>query len=364
MQAVKSGPAVAVVIPVRNRPALLAETLDSLRAQSLRDWEAVVVDDGSAPAELAATRAAAASDERIRCWSRSTLPAGAAACRNLGVEATRAPLVVFLDSDDLLAPGALAGRVAAMHAHPDADFVVRGCEVFERVPGDVVEPWNDASTDEDDDLDRFLACDTPWQTTAPTWRRAALERLGPWSASALSWQDWEFHLRALALGLAYLRDPVRDYFHRRAHAGSLRARHDDLPLLRQRGELLGGVHALLRRTGTTTAARDQLLTGLFLRFALKCARLHRDVDAALEILAGAADAGLLEGTRLEAARAAVLAGVAGQHAGEEDPVNVRRFPELAAVCQSAGRRRAREAPARAPTPGPARPGAGAQQFPA
>ena len=339
-----AAPLISVVIPVRNRPALLTETLASLRAQSLQNWEAVVVDDGSAPAELAATRAAAASDERIRCWSRSTLPAGAAACRNLGVESSRANLVVFLDSDDLLAPGALAGRVAAMHAHPDADFVVRGCEVFDQVPGDVGEPWNDDSTDEDDDLDRFLACDTPWQTTAPTWRRAALARLGPWSASALSWQDWEYHLRALALDLNYVRDPVRDYFHRRAHAGSLRARHDDLPLLRQRGELLGSVHALLRRTGTTNAARDRLLTGLFLRFALKCARLHRDIDAALEILAGAAHAGLLEGARLEEARDAVFAGVAGQHAGEEDPVNVRRFPELAAVCQSAGRQRAREAP--------------------
>ncbi|HEX3606474.1 MAG TPA: mycofactocin biosynthesis glycosyltransferase MftF, partial [Candidatus Dormibacteraeota bacterium] len=92
---------VAVVIPVRDRPAELARALAGLGAVA----EVVVVDDGSADARAAARVAADAGARLVR----APRPEGPAAARNRGLRATSAPLVAFVDSDCELGPGWLDG---------------------------------------------------------------------------------------------------------------------------------------------------------------------------------------------------------------------------------------------------------------
>lgn len=346
-----SSPLVAVVVPARGRVELLAETLDSLAGQTFAAWEAVVVDDDPAGAERSALRRAARRDPRVRILAREEEPAGAPACRNLGVAATTAPFVVFLDSDDLLLPAALEQRVELLERDSKFDFVVRAGEVFDVRLGDVGVPWNDLEGG--DDLDRFLANDTPWQTSGPLWRRQALQRVGRWDEAALSWQDWDYHVRALAAGLRYAKDPVVDYCHRRARAGSMSQRHDDRDVLVARTRTFAAAHAALVRAGRLSARRRRLLRGLFLRFALKTARLHTDRAAGHAILDAAAATGLVSRERLASARALVDAAAAGA-GGEECPAAIAVFGELAAVCLSAGRRRARDTPARDTEPAWAR----------
>jgi hypothetical protein len=205
----EEAPLISVVTPTRNRAKLLQQTLDSVAAQTLSAWEHLVVDDGSddGTAELMATRTAA--DGRISYINRQSPSAGANVCRNIGIRAARAPLVVLLDSDDLLAPHCLEQRVALMSRNPDLDFATFQGGVFRAAPGDIRRVMDDQLLG--DDLCRFLFFETPWVITGPTWRRESLIRLGLFDEGLLSWQDIELHVRALTAGSHYIRLPDVDH---------------------------------------------------------------------------------------------------------------------------------------------------------
>jgi glycosyltransferase involved in cell wall biosynthesis len=207
-----TAPRVSVVTPTRNRLALLTQTLDSVAAQTLSDWEHIVVDDGSDDGTAAMVRERAAADPRVRYVMRECEPSGANACRNIGIRTACAPLVVLLDSDDLLEPTCLERRVGVMDRNADVDFATFQAAAFEETPGDLARRLDDQLIG--DDLCRFLFFETPWQTTAPIWRREALLRLGLLDESLLSWQDIELHVRAIATGCRYLRFREVDYHFR------------------------------------------------------------------------------------------------------------------------------------------------------
>lgn len=200
---------VAVITPTKNRLQLLQETVDSVQRQSYGAWEHLIVDDGSDDGTAAEMTRRAATDERIRYIKRVGAVSGANACRNLGVAESRADLIVFLDSDDLLEPDSLARRVAVMRRNEDLDFVTFQTGVFKSVPGDLRRQLDPELIG--DDLLRFLLFEVPWQTTAPTWRKTAFLQLGGFDESLSSWQDVDLHIRAIAHGLHYVRFPDVDH---------------------------------------------------------------------------------------------------------------------------------------------------------
>ena len=118
----------------------------------------------------------------------------------------------FLDGDDALAPTCLQRRVEAMKSNPMVDFAVFPTWVFRATPGDTRLFWNQFTTE--NDLDRFLRSDMPWHTSGPIWKKTSLRQKGPWDVRALSAQDWEFHIRAIAAGLSYIKVPEPDSFWR------------------------------------------------------------------------------------------------------------------------------------------------------
>ena len=115
---------VSVIIPSYNREALLCETLDSLRAQTFSDWEAIIVDDNSKDGSLEVARRYSALDGRFRAFSRQGEKLGACVCRNQGLSFATGDLIVFLDSDDLLSESCLEHRVIAMDRFPDCGYGV------------------------------------------------------------------------------------------------------------------------------------------------------------------------------------------------------------------------------------------------
>jgi O-antigen biosynthesis protein len=108
------GPVVSVVLPVRGRSALLARAVASVQAQTLREWELIVVDDGSADDTPAVLESLAAADPRIRVITQP--PSGVSRARNRGLEAVRGRYVAFLDSDNTWQPRFLDLAVRAMAA--------------------------------------------------------------------------------------------------------------------------------------------------------------------------------------------------------------------------------------------------------
>lgn len=101
-----------VVIPTHNRELLLARAVASALARLPEGCEVVVVDDGSAPLAEPALRAVIGPEPRLRVI-RNEGAHGAAIARNLGVGAARGVVIFFLDDDDVLMPGYVAGVLAA-----------------------------------------------------------------------------------------------------------------------------------------------------------------------------------------------------------------------------------------------------------
>jgi glycosyltransferase involved in cell wall biosynthesis len=112
-----AGELVAVVIPAFNAERWIDETLRSVRAQTHRALEIVVVDDGSTDGTCGIVERHAALDGRIRLIRQAN--AGVAAARNRGVAETCADLIAPVDADDLWAPTKIERQLARLRALGD-----------------------------------------------------------------------------------------------------------------------------------------------------------------------------------------------------------------------------------------------------
>ena len=102
-------PLVSVVMPVFDRIFCVADSIDSVLAQTHRDLECIVVDDGSTDGTPAMVHERYASEERVRVLAEAH--AGAAAARNHGLRDARGEYVTFLDSDDVMPPTRIARQL-------------------------------------------------------------------------------------------------------------------------------------------------------------------------------------------------------------------------------------------------------------
>ena len=107
-------PRVSVIIPTYNRAAAVQEAVASVLAQTCRDFELLVVDDGSTDGTAAALARCGGEIRVLRSPRRQ----GVSAARNAGIAAARGEWLAFLDSDDLWLPEKLARQMAFMSAHP------------------------------------------------------------------------------------------------------------------------------------------------------------------------------------------------------------------------------------------------------
>lgn len=178
---------VAVIVPVFDGEAFLAQALDSVARQTRPPDEVVVVDDGSTDrsAEIAAGRPG------VRVVRQSNR--GVAAARNAGVGATASDLVAFLDQDDRYTPEKIELQAARLESQPEVAYVLAhqrlfletGCE-----PPGWLRPEH---------LDSRQAGYLPGTLMA---RRTAFESVGAFDETKLSGSDTDWLLRAKDRGLA------------------------------------------------------------------------------------------------------------------------------------------------------------------
>ena len=217
----RKAPLFSVVIPTRNRPDLLREAVDSVKAQTLGDWELIVVDDASTPGvEIP-------RDDKVRVLQLATRrgPGGA---RNAGVTAARGRYVAFLDDDDLFTEDRLEIVRLALGRAPivvcGARFVGE-CERSNRVlSGDVSDTILDGLTP------------SPGATTVD---RA---RFIPFDESMFGVEDVDWWLRIAALA-PVTTVPAVGYLVRRRD----RSESDPLPVrVKENRALLDTHHAYFR----------------------------------------------------------------------------------------------------------------------
>jgi len=128
---------VSTIIPVYNRPEMVARAVESVLAQSHRPIEILLVDDGSTdhtPTVLAGL--AAGHGEEIRVIHQAN--AGAGLARETGRLAARGGFIQYLDSDDLLLSNKFSDQVAALEAHPEC-AIAYGTSRHVHVDGRVLE---------------------------------------------------------------------------------------------------------------------------------------------------------------------------------------------------------------------------------
>lgn len=254
-------PSISIIIPTLNRVTLLQEALASLRSQTFPDWEALVIDDGSNDGTEIKVISLIQQDSRIKYIKRNCQNAGAPACRNEGTKLAQGKYIIYVDSDDCLAPSALEKRFKKMEQFPELDFGIFPCILFQNQPGDMRLLWN--ADNNINDIDRFLAFDIPWQTMSPIWRRDALSKVGEWDERLLSWQDFEFHLRALIKNLKYKRFPEPDCFWRIQHPNSIGKKSIEPKHLKCHEQLFLDIQQMLVNAEMLTEKRKHLLCGLY-----------------------------------------------------------------------------------------------------
>jgi len=186
-------PRVSVVLATRNQASWLLATLASVRAQTMTDWELLLVDDGSTDGTVALAARAAADDPRIR-----PLPgphAERAAARNRGIAAATADLIAFLDGDDLWEPEKLARQLACLDGEPHAAL----CYTIARyVDGaDRPLPIRRPPAPLGGELFAALVRANRMILSSVVVRRAVLDAVGGFDASlpALGCEDWDLWLR-------------------------------------------------------------------------------------------------------------------------------------------------------------------------
>jgi glycosyltransferase involved in cell wall biosynthesis len=115
MKVESTTPLVSVVIPAYNRGWCLGEAVDSVLSQDFREFELIVVDDGSTDDTPHLLKGYGGAIRVLRRENR-----GVSAARNRGIAAARGGLIAFLDSDDLWLPGKLRRQVDFFTSHPEA----------------------------------------------------------------------------------------------------------------------------------------------------------------------------------------------------------------------------------------------------
>jgi glycosyltransferase involved in cell wall biosynthesis len=115
-----SNPLVSVIIPAFNAQDLIGETLESILGQTYRNFEIIVVDDGSTDKTSQVVQGYGSS---VHYFYRRNSGGYAAVPRNTGINHSSGDFLCFMDADDLMVPDRLAHQLAFMECHPEIDLV-------------------------------------------------------------------------------------------------------------------------------------------------------------------------------------------------------------------------------------------------
>jgi glycosyltransferase involved in cell wall biosynthesis len=181
-------PLVSVIIPTRNRAALLDRALDSVLAQEglgkLFELDVIVVDDGSTDSTIDVVRRYPQVRHMVSHHR------GVAGTRNIGIQASRGRFVCFLDDDDVWLPKRLKLQIPALERHTEAGAVYS--QVFHTETGKAYPELSHAASGRIFNALLFGNCMCVHSVLI---RREAFEKAGYFDESLSSYEDWDLWLR-------------------------------------------------------------------------------------------------------------------------------------------------------------------------
>lgn len=254
-------PAVSIIIPTHNRREALRRAIASVLAQSLTDFELIIVDDGST--DGTAQFVDAIDDRRVR---PIVLPirGGANAARNLGVAAARSELISLLDSDDVYLPDRLAQTIPVFQRCAEIELVLSSylsLDSQNAVSVPCVNPkvWLPHTL-----LERALVAHALFIAgSAITVRKSTLLRVGGFDEAVGRMQDRDFLLRVARSTGAVLLSEID--WHKHNSEGSISSSRADyldaLAVLFERHPMLPNQYSKLARYLVARPILAQLLQG-------------------------------------------------------------------------------------------------------
>jgi glycosyltransferase involved in cell wall biosynthesis len=197
-------PRVTIVVPSFNEAAdVLRESLDSVAAQTMGDFECLVIDESTRPESAAACRALCERDSRFRYVHPNTR-IGLAASLNLGLSLARAPLIARFDADDICLPYRLERQVAFLEAYPDVDVLGGGLEIFTAEAGTIA--IRDYPVDPQT-IERRFHTTTPIAHPTVMMRKSVVDRFGGYDTSFCFAEDLDLWLRLINRGVCFANLP-------------------------------------------------------------------------------------------------------------------------------------------------------------
>lgn len=191
----RTTPQLSVIMPVRNGAETIAESLDSLLQQTLRDLEVIVVDDGSTDATPEILTDYGNRDSRIRVLRR--VPAGIVSALRAGVDASQTPLVARLDADDLAYSTRLEQQRDCFQRQPDLVLLGTAVDVINwrgDCLGKIDYPESHAS------LKQEMTKRNPLIHSTIMMRRSAYDRVGGYRTALQMAEDYDLWCRLSEVG--------------------------------------------------------------------------------------------------------------------------------------------------------------------
>lgn len=208
---------VSIIIPTFNRAQLIAETLDSIILQTHRDWECIVIDDHSSDTTKEVVKSYCEKDVRIKYFH---LPAGkntgANSARNYGLHQSKGDYIIWFDSDDLMTPGHIEGKLKKIQ-NRNLDFVVARTQNFRGE--EMLTPYTYEKKEYGIKAADFILLKIHWYTYDVMLKRKVAEKIS-WNEKMKSWQDYNYFCKMLLVteNGAYLDEILT---HRRLHSNSI-----------------------------------------------------------------------------------------------------------------------------------------------
>nr|WP_321228516.1 glycosyltransferase family A protein [uncultured Psychroserpens sp.] len=197
-------PLVSIIIPTYNRAYLIGETLESIKLQTYKNWECIVVDDGSTDNTEGLLQEYIKKDTRFQYYLRpESKPKGANACRNFGFEKSKGEYINWFDSDDIMLPSKLEQQVKILSLNAQSPYCI--CQSL----------WYDKENEQElglrsekiastNRLEDYILYKIFWLTTAPLWTRDfIIQNKLSFDEQLHQSQEYDFHIKALNINENY-----------------------------------------------------------------------------------------------------------------------------------------------------------------
>lgn len=203
-----NSPLITVVIPCFNQGRFLKDTLESVSSQAYKNWECLVINDGSTDETEDVVQAFCVEDSRFIYLK--TENSGLSSSRNAGIKMSRGKYIQFLDADDLIEPEKIKEslQIYQMENFAKTDVIVySSMRYFEdheanhfkilgrhNFPAHIELKINDTLKTQTELIRIRNLC----VISAPLYPRVLFDKIGTFDENLTSLEDWDFHLRCLA----------------------------------------------------------------------------------------------------------------------------------------------------------------------